>query len=319
MKTLKQLSTEFLTLKSALIFCHIRPDGDTLGSAVALALALRQKGIKCSIMCEGIIPERLAINSTFNEILGVENFSGKYDAHISVDIASEHLFGRAWGIYESAEKKYAIDHHTSNSRFTSNLYLESAPATAIIVYKLLEEMQIHFTKEICESLLMGIVTDTGNFMHNYTNAECMKTAGKLMEYGADLQKITCQVFKNQSKGRSDLYLSVMQKSRFYLDGKLVIIAVHKNDLKTFGVTESETEGFVDYPLTISGVEVAVSVLEFKNELYRVSFRSKGKVNVNSVANEFGGGGHLFASGCVIAGLYEEVIEKIIRAVDINIY
>ena len=166
---------------------------------------------------------------------------------------------------------------------------------------------------------MGIVTDTGNFMHNCTNAECMKTAGKLMEYGADLQKITCQVFKNQSKGRSDLYLSVMQKSRFYLDGKLVIIAVHKNDLKTFGVNESETEGFVDYPLTISGVEVSVSVLEFKNELYRVSFRSKGKVNVNSVANEFDGGGHLFASGCVIAGLYEEVIEKIIRAVDINIY
>lgn len=319
MKTLKELSSEILGFRSILLFCHIRPDGDTLGSAVALCLALRQKGIKCDIICDGKILPKYCLNDTFLGILPVETQLERYDAHISVDIPGEHLFGRAWGIYSAGEKVYAIDHHLSNSRYTKNLWLEQLPANALLIYKLLIEMKVDFSKEIAESLLLGIITDTGNFMHNSTSAECLIVAGELLKYGANMQKIVDKVFKSQTKERSQLYLSVMSKMRFLLDSKLAIITISKQDLSKYGLEEDATEGFVDYPLTIEPVEVAVSLLEFKNELYRVSFRSRGKVNVNEVASEFGGGGHTMASGCVISGPYEEVIEKITRAVDINIY
>ena len=107
--------------------------------------------------------------------------------------------------------------------------------------------------------------------------------------------------------------------RFYLQNKLALITIKADDLQSRGLTEDCTEGFVDYPLTIAGVEVSVSLLQTRNNLYRVSFRSRGNVDVNVIAGEFGGGGHRFASGCVVSGMYEEVVEKVVRAVDINIY
>ena len=142
MKTLKELSSEILGFRSILLFCHIRPDGDTLGSAVALCLALRQKGIKCDIICDGKILPKYCLNDTFLGILPVETQLERYDAHISVDIPGEHLFGRAWGIYSAGEKVYAIDHHLSNSRYTKNLCLEQLPANALVIYKLLIEMKV---------------------------------------------------------------------------------------------------------------------------------------------------------------------------------
>ena len=319
MKTIDQLANEFLSLKSALIFCHVRPDGDTVGSALALQLIFEQKGIACDIVCDGDLGKKFAFLAQAKLVKKIEEINKKYDAHIAVDIAAEHLFGQAWGIYSSCEKKYCIDHHLSNTRYTHDLYLETAPTNTILIYKLAVCMGVDFTKDIANAILLGTITDTGNFMHNSTNAECLSVASKMLEYGADMQNITNNIFKNQSKARSDLYLQVMSKMRFALDNALAIITISKESLAQYNLSEEVTEGFVDYPLTIAGVQIAASLLEFKPDLYRVSFRSKGKVNSNLVASEFGGGGHFFASGCVVSGPYEEVVEKIVRAVDINLF
>lgn len=319
MKTISQLSIELLKYKSVLIFCHTKPDGDTLGSAVGLKYGLQQKKIYCDIVCDGIIPAKYGVIINTKEIIKPEQVAKKYDAHVAVDIAAEHLFGNAWGIYESCNNRYSIDHHSSNSRYTSDLYLDKAPAATVLVYRLLKEMNVEFDKNIAEPLLLGIVTDTANFMHESTNSECLAVASELMDYGVDLSKISSEVLKNQTKERAMLYAQVMSRMRFYLDNKLAIITIRKSDLHNYSLSEDSTEGFVDFPLTISNVEVAVSLLQSKDELFRVSIRTKGKVNANEVASEFGGGGHFFASGCVISGLYEEVIEKIVRAVDINLY
>lgn len=180
-------------------------------------------------------------------------------------------------------------------------------------------MNVEFSVSIAEAILFGILTDTGNFMHNSTNAIALNVASDMLNCGASLQKLTNAIFKSQSKERSKLYIEVLNRMRFYLDNKLAIITVKMEDLQKYGLTEDCTEGFVDYPLTIAGVEVAVSLLQTKTNLYRVSIRTRERVNANAIADEFGGGGHRFASGCVISGMYEEVIEKIVRAVDINIY
>ncbi len=319
MKTLEQIANEFVNLKSALVFCHVRPDGDTLGSGVALCLAFRQKGINCDIVCDGEIPEKYRFIPITSQILKPEQVKTTAEGHISVDCPTEHFLGRAWGIYSASNKLYCIDHHLSNSRYTPNLYLEIQPSNAINVYSVIEKMNVEMNVEIANAILLGIVTDTGNFMHDSTNERALTVAGQLVKKGADLQKIVLNVYKSQSKERSRLYIETLDKMRFYLDDKLAILTVKKETLNKYNLNEESTEGMVDYPLTIDCVEVAVSLLQTKNELYRVSFRTKGKVNANAIASEFGGGGHTFASGCVVSGPYEEVIEKIIRAVDINLY
>ena len=126
------------------------------------------------------------------------------------------------------------------------------------------------------------------------------------------------MFSRQPKQRALLYGRVMNKIRFALDDKLTFIVTTLEDMEQTGADKSLTEGFVDFPLTIDGVEVSISLMEVKKRHYKVSFRSKGKVNVNAVAGIFGGGGHILASGCVLNGEFEEVIEKLEFAVRQNL-
>ncbi len=319
MKTANNIAQELLAQKSVLIFCHTRPDGDTLGSAMALCYAFAKKQIECDIVCDGIISEKYHFLSLSKKILRPEEVSKKYQAHVAVDVATENLLGTSWGIFTSSEKTYVIDHHTSNERFAKVNFVIDAPATAMIVYEIIKNMSVDFDQEIASSILLGIITDTALFLNNNVNEECFNLSAKMLSFGANIDKIVTSLYKNQSKARAQLYAEVIGRIRFCLQDKLAIVATTLSDLNKYSLQSDETEGFVDFPLSISGVEVAVSILQTKNELYRVSFRSKGKVNVNSVAQEFGGGGHKFASGCVVKGVFEEVVEKIIRAVDINLY
>ena len=319
MKTLKEITNEILSLKSVYVFCHVRPDGDTVGSAVALTLALRQKGVTCDIVCDGELPQKLALIVDKSLFIAPQDVKFAREGHIAVDVASEHLLGHSWGVYTASEKCFCIDHHPSNSRFAKFLYLETRQSATLIIHEMLKLMQIDFTIQIAEAILLGIITDTGNFMHDCTNSMALQVASEMVNCGANMQKIINAIFKTQSKERAQLYVDVLSKMRFYLQNKLAIITIKSDDLQSRGLAEDSTEGFVDYPLTIMGVEVAVSLLQTKTNLYRVSFRSRGNVDVNVIAGEFGGGGHRMASGCVVSGMYEEVVEKVVRAVDINIY
>ncbi|MBR3864833.1 MAG: bifunctional oligoribonuclease/PAP phosphatase NrnA [Clostridia bacterium] len=319
MKTAKELAQEFIGLKSVLIFCHTRPDGDTLGSAMALCTALRKKQIECDIVCDGIVPEKYHFISLAKHILKPECVMKKYQAHIAVDVATENLLGTTWGIFTSSDKTFVVDHHASNERYAKVNFVATAPATAMIVCKIIENMGVEFDKDIANSILLGIVTDTALFLNNNVNEECFTISAKMLSYGANMDEIVTNLYKNQSKARAQLYAEVIGRTKFYLHDRLAVVVTTLSDLNKYNLQSDETEGFVDFPLSISGVEVAVSILQTKSELYRVSFRSKGRVNVNDVAQEFGGGGHKFASGCVVKGIFEEVIEKIIRAVDINLY
>lgn len=316
-KSLKNLAADIMLCKSALIFCHTRPDGDTLGSAMALCLGLEQKGIKCDVVCDGIIPEKYNFEPFFKRILTPDKVTGAYACHIATDVASENMLGNAERLFNSNKNTFCIDHHVSNTRYTREYYVRDCAANCLNVGKLLEEFGVIITEKIAEALLLGIVTDTGNFSHSNADCEALTYAGKMVAAGADLNKINFYMFKNQKKERARLFIDVMDKMRFYHNDKIALITITQELLAKNGVGNEVTEGFVDFPLSIEGVEVAFSLLETKNELYKISLRSKGKVNVNKVAGEFGGGGHIQASGCVISGPYEEVIEKLIRATEVN--
>lgn len=314
MTDLNEIAVSLKKLSSALIFCHMRPDGDTLGSAAALCTAMRMVGIKCDVICESEIPQKYSYDAFFSKILKPEDVVEKYEAHIALDVAGDNLLGKARNVFLSCKKTYCIDHHISNERFAADYYVREAASTSIIVFELIKYMNIAVDSTIAEFILLGIVTDTGNFSHRNTDEQSLECAGKLVGIGADINKINFYMFKNQKKGRAKLYIDVMSRMRLYNQDKLAIITVSRAQLDEYGLKSDATEGFVDFPLSIEGVEVAVSVLESKDKLYKISFRSNGKTNVNEIAGVFGGGGHILASGCMLSGFYEDVIDKIVYTV-----
>lgn len=307
-ETIKKL---FDRAESVLIISHTRPDGDTIGASLALKVALEVSGKKADVVCDAVIPHKY---SFLPESLKYKSFSSineKYSLYVFVDCASLGQTGDCCQFVRSDYLTLNIDHHVSNAEYAKYNYVEKKASCCEVVYGLLTRLGYNITEKIAELLLLGVVTDTGNFSHNNTTAQTLKVAGELMEIGADLYKLNQKMFKSQPKNRSDLFLSVMQKMKFYHDGQVAMIVISKSEMEKYSADASLTEGFIDYPMEIAGVEIGISVMETKDKTYKISFRSKGKANVNKLASVFGGGGHVCASGAMLRGYLEDVIDKLV--------
>lgn len=300
------------------IFCHARPDGDALGAGLALCLALENAGKKAYMFCEDIPPEKFSFVPSMNKVLQ-ELPNLDYDVLVSVDCADVTRMGVFSKRYNKFKKTTInIDHHISNDRYAKLNYVVECPACCEIITELFIKARYEITAEISNLLMIGLVTDTGNFTHQDVTEKTFTIAAHLRAKGADVNLIYYNLFARQTKARALLYGRVMNKIRFALDEKLALIVIREKDMTELGADKSLTEGFVDFPLTIDGVEVAAAILENKECQYKVSLRSKGKVNVNAVATTFGGGGHILASGCMLFGELEEVIERLSYAVYQNL-
>lgn len=309
--TINEIAAKIKGLKSALIFSHNRPDGDTVGSATALCIALERLGIKAGLVCEAAIPEKLKIVKYADKYALPSDVCGCYDAHIAVDCSVESMFGESsFALYAKNKVKINVDHHVSNSRHGDYNYVEQTAACAEIVYKLILALGVSVDKDIADCLLLGIISDTGGFMHSNVTENTLFTAANLAHAGGDVHVVSQQLFKSQPKARAKLYARVISDMRYYLDDRFAVLVITRKDLLETGATADMTEGFIDFPMTIKSVEVGVSIMETADKRYKVSFRSRGKVNVNEIAAIYGGGGHILASGAVINGYLEDIIDKI---------
>ncbi len=296
------------------IFCHVRPDGDALGSGLALCFALRNRGKKAYFCLEEPAPEKFCFLPQIKEAkTGLPDV--EFDTMISVDCADLVRLGAFAKIFSKHKGTTVnIDHHITNEAFAGVNYVKQCTASCEIVTQILRVAGWEVTSDIANLLMLGLITDSGNFSHMDVSPETYETAAYLRANGADMHFINYNMFGRQPKSRAVLYGAVMSKMRFALDDKLAMIIITLEDLEKSGADKSLTEGFVDFPLTIDGVEVAASLMEYKNGQYKTSLRSKGKVNVSQLAATFGGGGHVLASGCMLFGSLEEVIDKLTYAV-----
>lgn len=313
--TATEIAKQLNIAETVAVFCHVRPDGDALGSGLALVRALENAGKTAFLLCEDEVPERLKIFPAMDIVKSKLPFEkGNFDAFVSVDCADASRMG-SFAVPYSKFKGVTvnIDHHISNDRYAKFNYVYDCPATCEVLPEILEEAGYAITPEIADLLALGLLTDSGNFAHKDVSAKTFAVASKLSACGADFSRIGYEMFSRQTKARALLYARVIGKMRFALDDRLAFLTVAQNDFNDFGADKSLTEGFVDFPLTIDGVEVSIAVMEVKKGQYKVSLRSKS-VNVNAVAATFGGGGHILASGCMLFGEYEEVIEKLTYAV-----
>ncbi|MGN0814055.1 MAG: bifunctional oligoribonuclease/PAP phosphatase NrnA [Candidatus Coproplasma sp.] len=313
--TLAEIANQLNSAKTVAVFCHVRPDGDALGSMLALTLALKNAGKNAYAVCEDAVPERLKLFPAMEEVRpSLLLPSEQFDTFICVDCADVSRMGSNSSVFAKFKGTTVnIDHHVSNDRFAKYNYVCECTATCELLCDILLQNGFEITKDIADLLALGLLTDSGNFSHRDVSEKTFLTAAELRKRDADFCGIGYSMFSRQTKNRAVLYGRIMNKIRFALDDKLAFITITQQDFAETNTDKSVTEGFVDFPLSIDGVEVAIALMEVKKGQYKASLRSK-RANVNAVAANFGGGGHILASGCMLFGEYEEVVERLTYAV-----
>jgi len=298
--------------KSIAVFSHTNPDGDTLGSAAALYLALSKMGKECALFCEEPVPQKyLLIPSSDNFQLKLKK---EYDLAIAVDCADIHRLGALSTAFSKFKKTVNIDHHHDNDRFALINIIEDAASAAEVVLDLIEELDVEIDKDMALALFIGLCTDTGSFRHRNTTPASFAAAALLAGYGADASMVAFEMFKKSSLARTKLLGKVLSRTRSCLDGKVTLLYTLQQDFEEFGLDKTATELFVDYSVSVEGTEVGVALCQYSENVYKASLRSGGRVNVADICSHFGGGGHRQAAGCIISGLFEDVIDKLLRQI-----
>ena len=308
--TLTEIAARIKAAKSAVILTHMRPDGDAFGSALGLSAALDRLGIPNTVCDESDIPSNLAFLEGTEKI---QKQLPEAELYIAVDSSDEQRLGALAEPFRAAAKKHDtvnIDHHVSNTRFARYDFVRLCSANCMNILALVETLGVPLDKKIAGYLLLGILTDSGNFSHDDVTEETFLAAAKLTRAGAAPAAPNYNMFRRQPKARAELYADALGHIRWLLDDRFAVILLTLDKMKKYGADNGMTEGFVDFPLTVESVEVSASVMEVKKGQYKISLRSKKYADVNKIAGVYGGGGHVRAAGCMLFGEPEEVIDRL---------
>lgn len=298
-----------------LIACHENPEGDAIGSELALALALRKMGKTVTILNADPVPGNLAFLPGADSVVGEEDGS-RYDVAVVVDCGSAERTGRVQQEIRKPPVLVNIDHHRTNGGCGEFCLIDpDAAATGMLVYRILSALGVEIGYDVAVNIYVAILTDTGSFHYSNSSPEAFHIAGEMIRRGIDPWEVAEQVYETQSADRLRLLVRVLGSLEITSGGKVASITTMKKDLADFSAGKDSLEGFINYPRSILGVEVAVSFREEGEGEFRVSFRSKGRVDVSAVALAFGGGGHRNAAGCTVRGAFAEVKRKVFGALE----
>jgi phosphoesterase RecJ-like protein len=298
-----------------LIACHENPEGDAIGSELALALALRRMGKTATVLNADPVPGNLAFLPGADSVVFEEDGS-RYEVSVVLDCGSAERTGRVSAELLKPPLLVNIDHHKTNG-FPGDYGLvdPDAAATGLLVHRILQAMGAEIGYDVAVNIYVAVLTDTGSFHYSNASPEAFHVAGEMVRQGVDPWAVAEQVFETQSIARLRLLGRVLDSLETAAGGKVAAITTTKKDLADFSARKDFLEGFINYPRSVIGVEVAVAFREEGEGEIRVSFRSKGRVDVSAVAQAFGGGGHRNAAGCTVGGSVEEVKRKVFRALE----
>ncbi|HET7319585.1 MAG TPA: bifunctional oligoribonuclease/PAP phosphatase NrnA, partial [Nitrospirota bacterium] len=300
--------------RTILISVHRNPDGDALGSQLALMLALEKMRKTVTAHNLDPVPEVYRFLPQADRIRAGRPVPSHYDAHIVLD-GEPSRTGLFDGTYP-AHTLINIDHHVTNPRSWQLTWLdEDASATGEMIYKLIRHLDVPIDRDIALCLFTSIFTDTGSFRYTNTTPECMRISAELLEAGADPWLVTENVYESFAFRRIKLLGAVLSSLERSADGRVAWVVVTDELYRRTGTTSEDTENFINFVRSIKGVEVAVLLRQIGEAQYKISLRSKGRVDLSALAQSFGGGGHKNAAGGVMSGTIEVVTSKVINEVD----
>lgn len=289
-----------------LLTTHEGPDGDAVGSTLGLANFLLSLGKEVVIHLIDPVPEIYAF-LPLAETVTQDIPPGPYDACFVLDVGEFRRAGQLIATAEGVAKFINVDHHITCEQFGAINFIDpQAAATGILIHRIIAASgrPLNYATALC--LYVAILTDTGSFRYSNANQEAFAVTGELVAHGIDAWFVSERLYESQPKARLELLAQALNHLSIADCGTFASLAVTQDMYERTGATAELTDGFVNYPRSIKGVEVAIFFRELSPLKFKVGFRSKGKVNVADLAARFGGGGHHNAAGCVVSGSLDEV-------------
>lgn len=289
---------------------HVRPDGDCVGSCLAMYGYLRKAMPDCELTLFLEPPSEVFSFLKYydridNSFVGINDF----DAYIALDAGDSERLGKAEPFFKRAKKTLCIDHHVSNPGYGDISLIEpDSSSTCEMLYRLFEKKYVD--DDIATALYTGIVHDTGVFQYSNTRKATFDVVGDLVEYDFDCSKIIDDTFYKKSYVQNQILGRVLTESILFMDGRCIAGCVTRKMMNFYEARATDLEGIVNQLRVTEGVEVAIFMHELRSQEYKVSMRSNGKVDVSLIALYFGGGGHVRAAGCMMNGSYYDVINNL---------
>ncbi|MEY2564040.1 MAG: bifunctional oligoribonuclease and phosphatase NrnA [Verrucomicrobiota bacterium] len=314
--TLAEIGGVLRTHQRFAVLSHVRPDGDALGSQLALALSLREMGKEVTVWNEDGLLEK------YNFLPGAELVAKPptepqdFEVALALDTATEDRLGTAGKAVGHAGTWINIDHHPSNPRYGDLVHIDPrSPATGQILFELIRSEKLPLDQRIAENLFVAISTDTGSFQYPNTTARTFEIGAELLACGVDVGRVSQLLYESYPRRRTELLRELLGTMRFEAGGKVASFSLSLKVAADLKVKPEDNEGLIDHLRAIQGVVVAIFFEELTDGKVRVSMRSKSEeVDVSAICQKFGGGGHKLAAGTRIRGTLAEAEQKVLKAI-----
>ena len=281
------------------IVSHVSPDGDTIGSALALNETLRGMGKRTCLLCPDGIPDLYKFMAGADEYLtDPQQAPFEIKAALFIDVSDELRAGCC--ILNDVPRRAVIDHHATNPGFCQlNAVDGRASAAGVLVTELLTGAGVALTPAIAEDLYTAISTDTGNFSYRNTDGRSLRAAALCLDAGADPDKITRLMFRQRTVKQVQLLGSAVSGMRFYSEGRIAIMTLPIETMRRFNASRADSDDIVNYSIETNGVAIGALLREEPDASVKVSLRSNGTLDISAIAKKYGGGGHINAAGCTL--------------------
>ncbi|KUO52278.1 MAG: hypothetical protein APF76_04380 [Desulfitibacter sp. BRH_c19] len=299
---LSEVKQAIINSSELVIVSHEYPDGDSIGSSIALSKGLLKLGKVVKTIIDSDVPR------DYQFLAGAKDFRKPKDIEVHsdstvifLDCADETRAGALIDSYrEKCLLSINIDHHTGNTNFADVNYIDvKASSTGEIIYDLLDLLGVEIDEDIANALYISMVTDTGSFRFDNTTAKTFAISSHLIKVGVNLSAIRINLWENKTYNSINLLVDVLSTMKFACNRKVAYITVTREIMERWKGNHGELESFVSYPKSVQGIEVAMIFKEINMNEIKVSFRAKNNIDVQSIASAFGGGGHKKAAGCTI--------------------
>jgi len=299
-----------------LVLSHVRPDGDALGSEIAIGLALRHMGKKVKVWNEEGLLEKFSFFPGGEIVTLPPNEPEDFDVVLALDTATRQRLGDNCLAAVGETKVWInIDHHPSNPRYGNLNHIDStAPATGQILFEFLQSQKLPLDQQIAENLFAAISTDTGSFQYPQTTARTFEIAADILRCGINVGRLSQQLYESYPRRRIELLRVLLDRMHFAGDGKVAYFSLPLATANELGVIPEDNEGLIDHLRAIQGVIIAIFFEELEDGKIRVSMRSKDpRADVCEICLRFKGGGHKLAAGARVPGTLEDVAKRVVDA------
>lgn len=306
----RRICDALLRYRRVVVTSHMRPDGDSVGSSLALAWALRALGIDARVVHRDRAPLQLSEFPGVTDIDIAETVPAGTEAVVVLECGDLQRTGLS-GL--DGLPVVNIDHHPGNTGYGDVHWFDgTASALGEMIFDIIAELGVPLTADMATQLFVAVVTDTGSFRYPGVSPRTFSTCARLLEAGADPVSTARRLFDSHTLGRLRLQAAVLQTLEVEAGGRLALLTLTEAALAASGGAPDETDGLINLPLSVKAIQAAVFFKEAENGQWRVSLRSKGDIDVGRLARGFGGGGHKNASGCTLEGPLERVRARILE-------